>query len=244
MPADFSAETWRRALDGDRDAFEESLAPFHDDLREAATRLLDLHRETGELNEQSLNPEALVGETFVRAWENRTRFDSDRLSFRAWLLGVQHRALARFMRREARYTQAKGLSLNAEVPTTENDDAVEEALYEFRQPFEVVTYADIVAGSEPIDVDFDPSGNEPLSDREREALTSAGLDTNVKEAVVLHDEFDLTVSEVAQILDASLKDTAENLNLARASVRERIGSAPLPSDPDDAVDSYTGDPVA
>ena len=45
-------------------------------------------------------------------------------------------------------------------------------------------------------------------------------------------------------MDASLKDTAENLNLARASIRERIGSAPLPSDPDDAVDSYTGDPVA
>ena len=179
----------------------------------------------------------------MRAWENRTRFDPDAMGFRAWLLGVQHRALARVLRRETRYTQAKGLSLNAEVPATEAADAVEEALYEFRQPFEVVTYADLVAGTEPIDVDFDPAGNEPLTDREREALANAGLDADATEALVLHDEFDLTVSEVAQILDASLKDTAESLNLARASVRERLGSAVLPERPRDATDSYTGDPV-
>ena len=61
MPADFSAETWRRARDGDRDAFEEALAPYHDDLRAAGERLLDLHTSTGELGEQALTPEALVG---------------------------------------------------------------------------------------------------------------------------------------------------------------------------------------
>ena len=236
-----SADLWRRALAGDRDAFESALAPYHDDLLSASERLVELHRSTGELGDQTLNPTELVGETLVRAWENRQRYDEGTMGFRAWVLGVQHRALARVMRREARYTQAKGISLDEPVPT--GSDAVEGSLYEFRQPFEIVTYADLVAGSEPIDVDFDPRGNEPLTDRERQVIASAGLNTRTREAIVLHDEFDLTVSEVAQIFDASLKDTAEALNLARASVRERLGSADLLSDPSDAVDSYTGDPV-
>ena len=238
-----SADTWRRALAGDRDAFEGALAPYHDDLLSAAERLVELHRATGELDEHALNPTELVGETLVRAYENRERYDDDTMGFRAWLLGVQHRALARVMRREARYTQAKGISLDAPIHADDPTDAVGDVLYEFRQPFEVVTYADLVAGSEPIDVDFDPRGHEPLTDREQQALASAGLSARTQEAIVLHDEFALTVSEVAQIFDASLKDTAEALNLARASVRERIGSAALLSDPSDAVDSYTGDPV-
>ena len=249
--APFDADTWRRALDGDRDAFETAVAPYHDELLAAAERQIKVHRASGALADAALNPTELVGETLVRAYQHRNGFNSDRLSFRAWLLGVQHRALASVMEQEDRYVGRKALSLGEEVPSNETQDAVEEALYEFRQPFEVVSYADLIAGSEPIDVDFDPRGHEPLTDRERTALADAGLVSDPdgllsprrREAVILHDEFDLSVSEVAQIFDSSLRDTAEALNLARATVRQRFGSAALPSDPSDARDSYTGDPV-
>lgn len=246
LPTDtarFDADAWRRAIDGDRDAFETAIAPFHDALMAAAERQIEVQRTTGALDEEVLNPTELVGETLVRAYENRERFDADRMGFRAWLLGVQHRALARVMRQEDRYTQRKTISLSATVPESGANDAVGEALYEFRQPFEVVTYSDLIAGSQPIDVDFDPNGHEPLTDDERGVIASAELAPEAREAVLLHDEFDLSISEVAQILDASLKDTAESLNLARASIRQRFGSSDRLSDPRDAIDSYTGDPV-
>ena len=188
----------------------------------------------------------------MRAYQHRNGFNSDRLSFRAWLFGVQHRALANVMEQEDLYVGRKALSLGEQVPPNETQDAVEEALYEFRQPFEVASDADLIAGSEPIDVDFDPRGHEPLTDRERTALADAGLVSDPdellllprrREAVILHDEFDLSISEVAQIFDSSLRDAAEALNLARATVRQRFGSEALPSYPSDARDSYTGDPV-
>ncbi|MEL6615852.1 MAG: hypothetical protein AAFQ43_08945 [Bacteroidota bacterium] len=241
--APLDARVWQQALDGDRDAFEAAVAPFHDDLHAAAERQIEMQRETGALAEEALNPTELVGETLVRAFEHRARFDADRMGFRAWLLGVQHRALARVMRQEDRYTRRKTISLGDTVPASEADDAVGEALYEFRQPFEVVTYADLVAGSQPIDVDFDPRGHEPLTDTERGVIAKAELAPEARQAILLHDEFDLAIAEVAQILDASLRDTAESLNLARASIRQRYGSSDRPSDPADATDSYTGDPV-
>ena len=242
-PAPFDEQAWQRALDGDRDAFEAAVAPHHDDLLEAAERQLEVQIGTGALNQDVLNPTELVGETLVRAYEHRGQFSAGAMTFRAWLLGVQHRALARVMQREDRYVGRKALSLDAEVAESGSHDAVEEALYEFRQPFEIVTYADLIVGSQPIDVDFDPRGHEPLSEDERGVIATADLSPEATEAVLLHDEFALSISEVAQILDASLKDTAESLNLARASIRQQFGSAELPSDPSDAVDSYTGDPV-
>lgn len=239
----FDADAWRRALSGDRDAFEAAVAPFHEGLLEAAERQVEVYTASGEMSEATLNPTELVGETLVRAFEHRDNFDADLLGFRAWLLGVQHRALARVLRQEHRYADRKAISLDDLAPSSEADDASGGSIYEFRQPFEVVTYGDLIAGSEPIDVEFDPNGHEPLTDREQRALTASGVALDGQTAILLHDELDLTVSEVAQILDVSLHDTAETLNLARASVRQRLGSSALPEDPSDARDSYTGDPV-
>ena len=247
-PADrpaLDAEAWRRALSGDRDAFTAAVAPHQDGLLAAAERQVEIARASGALPESALNATALVGETLVRAWEHRDRYDERRMGFRAWLLGVQYRAMDKVVRRERLYAERKAVSLSAEVPVSEADDAVEEALYEFRQPFEVVTYADLIAGSQPVDVSLDPEGNEPLTDAEQDALDRAGLSPEARGAVFLHDEMELSIAETAQILDASLKDTAESLNLARVSARQAaLGAAgALPEDPTDATDSYTGDPV-
>ena len=239
----FDDAVWLRAVGGDRDAFEAAVAPFHNELLAAAERQVELYRASGDLAEPTLNPTELVGETLVRAYEHREGFNAERMGFRAWLLGVQHRALARVMREEHRYSDRKALSLDELAPSSSEEDASGDTSYEFRQPFEVVTYGDLIAGSEPIDVEFDPNGHEPLTDRESRALAASGMSVDGQHVVLLHDELDLTISEVSQILDASLHDTAETLNLARASVRQRLSNSPLSEDPSDARDSYTGDPV-
>lgn len=242
-----SAESWRRALTGDRDAFEEALAPHTDTLREAAERQLAVERDlvSGEPLDGEhvvdLTPEELVGETLVRAWDLRERFDGDRMSFRAWLLGLQTRSLARFARREDRYAQRKAVSLDEELPTSADEDAVGEQFYEFRQPFDVDTYEEIVVGAEPGDPVIEDYDDADLSDDDREALADVAFQAETRQATVLHDEFGVDLPEVAQILDASLKDTAKFMNLARAGLRARIGSADDAHDDDPAVDSYTGD---
>ena len=250
MPSDRpSADVWRRALDGDRDAFEEALAPHLDTLRQAARRQLDVERDvvsgeplaaSGGEAPADLTPDELVGETMVRAWDHRERFDGDRMGFRAWLLGLQTRSLARVTRRETRYAQRKAVSLDDELPVRPEQDAVEEDFYEFRQPFDVDTYEEVLAGSAPADV---TTLDDDLTDDDRAALADASFDADAAQAVVLHDEFEVSLSEVAQILNASLKDAAAEMNLARETMLSRMGSVDDDHDDDPAVDSYTGDPL-
>ena len=241
------ADAWRRALTGDRDAFEEAVAPHQDDLMAAARRqlglLVDLPPGEAPLPATDLTPEELVGETLVRAYERREGYDADRMGMRAWLLGVQTRALARFRRRESLYTQGKAISLDAEVPTGADSDAVEEQLYEFNQPFSVTLYEDILAGSAPEDLALGYDAADRLSDDELARVADARFDDRTASAVLLHDEFEVSLPEVAQILNTSLKETAETLNAARVGLRGRIGSAEDVSGASPTVDSYTGDPL-
>lgn len=248
-----AAESWRRALDGDRDAFEEALAPYTAALREAAERQLEVERDlvSGEPVDGAavvdLTPEELVGEALLRAWDLRDRFDGQRMGFRAWLLGLQTRSLARFAQRESRYAARKAISLDEELPTNEDQDAVGEQFYEFRQPFDVDTYEEVVVGPEPADPEVGSRNRSldeaDLSDEDREALADAEFAAEVRQAAVLHDEFEVSLPEVAQILDASLKDTAAYLSLARTTLFDHIGSTDDGHDDDPAVDSYTGDPL-
>lgn len=246
-----AAEPWRRALDGDRDAFEEALAPYTDTLREAAERQLAVERDVvsgepvaGE-HVVDLTPDELVGETLLRAWDRRERFDGGRMGFRAWLLGLQTRSLARFARREDRYAERKAISLDEELPTDQDADAVGEQFYEFRQPFDVDTYEEVIVGSEPADPVVGRRGRDldDLSEEDRAALADASFQAEARQAMILHDEFEVSLPEVAQILDASLKDTATYMNLARAGTLARLGSADDDHDDDPDVDSYTGDPL-
>ncbi len=241
-----SPEVWRRALDGDRDAFNEALSPFTDILRDAARRQISVERDvvSGEpvdgASAVDLTPDELVGETLVRAWDSRERFDAGRLAMRPWLLGLQTRSLARITRADNRYAARKAISLDAEVPVNETQDAVGEDFYEFRQPFDVDTYEEIIAGTAPADV---TAQDTDLTSDQRDALADAGFDVDAAQAVVLHDEFEVSLSEVAHILNASLKDAAAEMNLAREGLRARLGSVDDDHSDDPATDSYTGDPL-
>ena len=243
--SDFSPELWARAQTGDRDAYESAVAPYQDALMTAARRQVDVARATGDLAETALTPEELVGETLVRAYDLRDRYDADAMGMRAWLLGLQTRSLARLRRADALYAERKAISLDAPVPTGEDQDAVGESFFEFRQPYDVTTYEELFAGSAPADVELsqDRLAEARLSDRERDALADAELSAEGRDAVLLHDEFELSLAETAQILDASLKDTAEAVNAARVTLRQRLGSTEDLAGDDPTTDSYTGDAI-
>lgn len=232
---------WQRAVSGDRDAFEAAVAPHRNALLRAARSALAVARDEGLLPEDALTPEELVGETLLRAFEGRTRYRPDRLGLRAWLLALQRRALLRIAEDEQGYRQRKAFALEEEVPFNAREDAVEEAFYEFNDPFDVTTYEELIPAQAPADVELDP--NEPLSDEERAHLDAADLSPRARQIVELHDELDLSLAEIAQILEQSLQDTAEELGAARVHVRQMLGSTELRDRPRDAFDSYTGEPV-
>ena len=238
-----SAELWQRALDGDRDAYEEALAPYRDLLLRAARRRIAAHVADGDLNEHALNAEELADETFLRAFDGRHHYDPDRMSFRAWLLGLQLRTLNRLARAEQDYARQKAISLDAEVPASAEQDAVEEEFYEFHQPFDVTTYDEVIPSQQPDDVEIDLRA--PLSPEELDSLEASGLEADRRQIVEFHDEFELTLPEVAQILEYSLQDTAEALGEARVHLRQYIGSTDEDAvADDDPIDSYTGEPIS
>lgn len=238
-----SSSLWSDALAGNRDAFEDAIAPHQEVLLEAARRLVELQRSEGDLHPDDLTPEELVGETLLRAYETRARYDAGRMGMRAWLLGIQHRALARVIHDENAYAARKAVSLNAELPIDPSANAVEEGFWEFHQPDDVDTYSELVAGSMPEDITITEAGSDALTENEINLVADAQIDVRHGTLLVLHDEFDLSLSETAQILDASLKDTAETLGRARATLRAYVGSVNPPDAPEDATDSYTGDPI-
>lgn len=235
---------WQRALDGDRDAFEEALAPHRDTLLRAARRKITARVADGGLPENALTPEELADETLLRAFDGRHHYDPDRMSFRAWLLGLQLRTLNRLARDENAYDRQKAISLDAEVPATDEQDAVEEEFYEFHQPFDVTTYEEIIPSQQPDDVEIDPRSRS-LTPDELELLEASGLSAEQRRIVEFHDEFELPLAEVAQIMETSLQDTAEALSEARVHLRQYIGSTDVDDvAEDDPIDSYTGEPIS
>lgn len=235
---------WSRALDGDSDAFEEAVAPYQELLLRDARRKVNRSRRSGALERDDLTPEELVGETLLRAHRHRARFQNQKLSFRGWLLGLQYRMLQLLTRQEQRYHRQKAVSLDENLPPDERTNAVEEEFYEFNLPYDYETYGDIVPGSQPDDVII-YAGDEDrkrLTEDEIRYLDEADLDPSTRTVIEFHDEFELTLPEIAQIMDSSLKDAAEAVEQARVNLRQRIGS----TDADDIrrdrrTDSYTGD---
>ena len=248
-------DRWADAVAGDRDAFEAALAPFQDDLLSAARREVETHRKNGDLLRQDLTPEELYGETLIAAYERRAAFNPERFTLRGWMIGLLHRTALSVATDEARYRLRKAFSLDQEVPDGSDENTVQEQLYEFYQPDDITTFGELVAGSQPGDVEIAPNAEdrERLTDAERarldEAIDQGALSGTDRQVLLFHDEYALSMSETAQILGASLQDTAAAINGARMSLRQYAGEAggdadpTLPDDPTDAIDSYTGDPV-
>ena len=91
----------------------------------ALTRLYDVH--AGELHRylaRRLTPavaDDLVAETFLEAWQHRTRYDPGRGSPRAWLFGIATNLLRRHARTEAATLRALARSAGRADATTPPD---------------------------------------------------------------------------------------------------------------------------
>ncbi|MBB5755233.1 RNA polymerase sigma factor [Prosthecomicrobium pneumaticum] len=197
-PRDASAEAlWRATLQGDRDAFQRLVGPYLDELFAAARRDVRYHSAVGDLREDEISPEEVVGETLLRAWRDRHRRPQG-LDIRPWLLGLQFRVLTRIVRQEQVLRKLVSVSLEAPAPAEPIYDD-DESFWEWYQPDEMLRWEDIV----PADVTAEAA--EPAV-FEREV---PGLSALARQVLVLRHVHRFSVGEIASVLGLSARRIAE-----------------------------------
>lgn len=208
----------------DKDAFQKAVKPQLDALTQAARRALAFYVEQEHIHADDLTPEEVVGETLIYAWEHRERRPAP-MSLRGWLLGTQYRVLRGLVQRIESYREDKVLSLDAPIPndpsTFRATDDTQEWFWEWYQPDAVLTWEDVTPEDEPVDIDA------PLN----EDLT---LDRSESyHVVLLHDEFEMPMPEVAFTMGRSINAVAELVDQARVTFRERLGNESVIAETDD-----------
>lgn len=206
------AENWEKVLEGDdRDAFRRLVDPYMDALLQAARRDLRYYVRNGMLHEGDFTPEELVGEGLIHAWDRRTVRPSG-MPLRSWLLAAQHRASRGLVRNLRKYRREKGLSLDEPVELNPDDQDKQEWFWEWYQPEQELTWEDVTPSRAPADVEVE-------LDEDRESLLE---DVESRHALILHDEFEMSLPDVAFTMGQSPNAIAELLDQARAVLRERL----------------------
>jgi len=197
-------------LEGDRRAFRRLVEPYLDELLRAAHRELEHYRRLKALRPEDLTAEELVGETLITAWRQRHR-KPKRLSVRAWLLGLLHRVLQRYLQRERTFRRLWELSLDEPVPPEPIYDD-EESFWEWYQPDDLERWEDVLPDPSTLETErliveeVPPEALEPLEPIERQVL-------------LLHDTHEVPIQEVAMVVQRSVRETAEILQRARRRVQ-------------------------
>ena len=137
------------------------------------------------------------------------------MSMRGWLLGTQHRVLARMVEEQKRYRTDKAISLDEPVPHTRDSADVQERYSDLYRPDRHVTWEDVTPAQEPVDYEVPTGPDKPSIEELSEA--EAG------HAVMMHDEFEMPLPEVAYIMNRRVNDIAAQLGQARVNFRERTG---------------------
>lgn len=204
---------------GDEDAFHRLVDPYVDRLMQAARYDLEYYLAQGYLQKTDFTPEEIVGETQLYAWEHRNQCP-DKMSLRGWLLGVQHRLLRQLVERERAYRDDKLISLDEQIPINYDNWASQESFWDWAQPEggdkQVDLWEDIIPAQTPVDIEID------LDKVGRDALLQ--LDESARHVLVMHDEFEVDLPEVAVIMGRGVNEVAELIELARANLRERLGN--------------------
>jgi len=201
----------------DEGAFRELVQGHMDVLLKAAAHELEYYVFEGYLREGDLSPEEVVGEALIHAWEHLHQ-RPEAVSLRGWLLGIQYRVLQRLVEQHRAYQDDNAISLDEPLPLDADSMDVQEWFWEWLQPDANVTWEDVVPGEEPLDIEI------PLYDV-RDTLS---LDPEQRHVLMMHDEFDVPLAEVAFAMNRAVADTAELVDQARASLRKRVigGAAP------------------
>ena len=198
------------SLQDERAAFDRLAASHLDELLRAARRELRYRGALGQFGPDDLSPEELVGETLVRAWDDRHRRPA-LLGTRAWLLALLHRVAESIAQREMRFRRLAPVSLEASPPPEPLYDD-DESFWEWYQPDDMTRWEDLVA--EPTQLTPDE-----VVDAE-ECLRS--LAPRERLVYVLHDIHRLTPKEVAQVVGVAPQEVLRLLERAR----RRAGTAP------------------
>lgn len=79
----------------ERATFQALVSPYADELLRAARREIAYRCAVGDLTPDAITPEDLVGDTLIRAWQDRHRRPAS-LGVRPWLIGLLYRAQAAY----------------------------------------------------------------------------------------------------------------------------------------------------
>ena len=218
MPKDIAERAgtgWQDVLArGNEEAFHQLVDPYVEDLLKAARYDLEYYIAQGYLRDRDFTAEEIVGETQIDAWEHRHRCPQ-KMSVRGWLLGVQHRRLRQLVEQQQRYREDKAISLDEPISINPQENDKQEYFWDDTQSAEeVLLWEDIIPSTTPIDIEID------LDAVGREALLP--LDASARHVLVMHDEFEVPLHEVAFIMGQSVNDIAQLLNVARADLRQRL----------------------
>lgn len=185
------------------EAFNRLVSPHLDELLSAARRELSYRVAMGDLGPDDTAPEELVGETLIRAWNDRDRRPA-LLGVRAWLLALLYRVSESLARRERRFRQFAPVSLEAKPPPEPFYDDDEE-FWEWYQPDEMTRWKDLAAEPASLTPEEVVEAEESLrSFAPRERLV-----------YVLHDIHRLTLAEVAQALGIPPEEVLRLLDKTR-----------------------------
>lgn len=204
-------ENWEAVLkDSDQDAFRELVEPYTEVMLRAARRDLEFYLQQEILQESDFTPEEIVGETLLHAWEHRD-VRPEKMGLRSWLLGTQHRVTRGLVNRLRSYRHDKEISLDEPVPTDPDAQDTQEWFWDWYQPEQELTWEDVIPAQQPEDMEVPLTGD-------REELLE---DTDARHVLVLHDEFEMSLPEVAFTINRSPEAVAELLEIARAGMARR-----------------------
>jgi RNA polymerase sigma-70 factor (ECF subfamily) len=190
-------------LRGDTAAFHAMVTPHLGELLQAAKRELRYRVALGDIASGDLSAEELVGEVFIRAWQDRRRRPLN-LGVRAWLLALIFRVARDIARREGRFKKTATVSLDERAPDEPVYDD-DESFWDWYQPDDLTRWEDIVEAPtmSPEDVAV-----------EDEELTRS-LDPREREAFLFFELHRSPLTEVAIALGLSVAETARLIEDAR-----------------------------
>lgn len=205
------AQNWEEILErSNQDEFQRLVEPYTEIMLRSARRDLNFYREQEVLHEDDFTPEEIVGEALIHAWQHRD-VRPEKMSLQAWLLGTQHRVTRGLVNRLRGYRHEKNISLDEPVPTDPDAQDTQEWFWDWYQPEQELTWEDVIPASDPEDIEVSLGGD-------REDLLE---DVDARHAIVLHDEFEMSLPEVAFTINRSPEAVADLIERARAGMAKR-----------------------
>lgn len=204
-------QQWQKVIeDNDEAAFRQLIEPLLPTMTRVARRELAFYLRQRHIHPRDFAPEEVVGEALLQAWRHRDR-RPERMSLRGWLLGTQHRVLRGLVQKQRQYREDKAISLDEPLPLETAAEDTQEWFWDWYQPEGEITWEDVTPAStrEEVELSLEQNIDGVFSDEEEERV------------VMMHDEFQMPLPEVAFTMNRSVQEIADLLERARATLRER-----------------------